>query len=173
MTEKEKVTDLVRKWVDTNPSEFRESGTNQELYREAIFERCKKYVDAPDEYLNLRQKTLPEERKWYFNVFQTVFIAGVFGLGTSLFILFLNNLLTWLQKSPLDLNFLGWILPLALLVVVILSLREDEKHKTSWLSAFIQKRFRILHNLKELDIEMYCVSKIIETRKEKEKESPS
>lgn len=172
MIEEDKIIDLVKKWVNRNPAEFREPETNKRLYRETIFKRCKRYLNAPDEYLNFRKKTLPEERKWFFNVFQTVFLVGIFGLETSFLVLFLNNLSAWFQKLSLDLNVLSWLLPLViLLVTVALSLKQDKRHKTSWLSGFIQKRFRILHNLRELDIEMYCVSTIIESRKEKETEN--
>ena len=174
MTKEDKIIDLVRKWVDSNPAEFGESETNQILYRKVVFERCRKYVDAPDEYLNLRQKTLPEERKWYFNIFQTVFIAGMFGLETSLLILSLSHFSAWFQEVPLDFTILKWLLPFILFLVLAgLSFKEDKRHKTSWLSAFIQTKSRILHNLKEIDIETYCVSKIIEARKEKEKENSS
>lgn len=172
MKEENKIIDVVKEWVNRNPAEFREPETNKRLYREIIFKRCEKYLNAPDEYLKLRQKTLPEQRKWYFNIFQTVFMVGIFGLGTSLLILFLNNLFAWFQKLSLDLNVLGWVLPLvAIIVIVALSIKQSKRHKTSLLSGFIQKQFRILHNLRELDIEMYCVSTIIETRKEKETEN--
>jgi hypothetical protein len=173
MTEKKSVETeddvpkLVREWVEENYAEFNEGGLQcgKHLYRDNIFARSEKYQNAPDEYLKTMLKTLRETIKWYFNLFQTVFIAGIFGLEVTLFVLFLNSLSTWIPKHPLDLNIISWVLPLIIAFIIAVSaLKTNKKSQSPWLSNFIQTKFYILHNLKELHIEIYYISKILKIR---------
>jgi hypothetical protein len=177
----------TKKWVKENPSEFGKEPSaepkkrehKRRLYRESILERCKRYDDAPTAYLETMLKTLPEITKWYFNVFQTIFIAGIASFETAVAILFFNNLLAWLQRLPSDLyaslenikpadigSFLSWFLPaLVFFIIFGLATWEDESLEVSRLSQFIQTRFYIVQNIKEIEIEMYYISKTLEERK--------
>lgn len=168
----DRVTELVRQWVEKNSAEFTDSGKldGKPLYRERVFHRCEKYRNAPDKYLEAMLKTLPETIKWYFNIFQTILVAGILGVTTTLFILFFNGLSTWVQKISVDFSIVNWALPLTLfLIIVWLTLKTNEVTKTSWLSNFIQTKSYILYNLKEIHIEIYYVAEILRIRKAKRK----
>jgi hypothetical protein len=191
------VDELVRKWIAQNPPEFTVngiSGSRQLRYRKRVLERCKQYKNAPDEYLKTMLKTLPENIKWYFNVLQTVLVTGLVGFLATLTVLTCSNLITWLQKlfkttvPPVsDFNeflvlaqasfadWVTWVFPASVLAIVFyLALKTHEATGSSWLSYIIQHKFKIAHNLTELKIEMYYVSKIIEIRtKQKEFEGKS
>jgi len=109
------IEEWVRYWVKTNSSYFKEGD-----YRHNIFKRCEMYRKAPDRYLQSMLETIPELVKWYFNVFQTVFIAAMAGLETTLFVLFVNNLT--------HANVLHWVVPLALFIVIfLLAIIPDKK----------------------------------------------
>jgi hypothetical protein len=171
------IKDLLKKWIEKNPKEFR-----KDEFREAtILDRCQQYRDAPEDYLRSMLKILPDIMKWYFNVFQTVFIAGLVGLETTLFVMFLSNLSAWFQRFPQDwgvlavhnvrpidvIALLSWMIPLLVLsVILFFALKTNKKYEASYLSHFIQKRFWIYGNLKEAKIEMYCISMILKIRQE-------
>jgi hypothetical protein len=167
---------LVKEWVEKNYAEFNEGGLQcgKHLYRDNIFARSEKYRNAPDEYLKTMLKSLPETIKWYFNVFQTVFIAGLFGLEATLFVLFVNSLSTWFPKHPLDLNIISWALPLIFaFLIAVPALKTNKKSQSPWLSYFIQTKSYILYNLKELHIEIYYISKILKIREARNGKSES
>ena len=71
---KEYLKKTVKTWVDSNNAEFKEG--DKPIYREKVFDRCEKYIDAPDEYLQTMLSTLPDFMTWYLSVFETVFMAG-------------------------------------------------------------------------------------------------
>lgn len=170
----DRVTELVRQWVEKNSAEFTDSGKpdGKPLYRERVFGRCEKYRDAPDEYLEAMLKTLPETIKWYFNVFQTILVAGILGVTTTLFILFLNGLSTWVQKLSVDFSIVNWALPLTLfLIIVCRALKTNEVTQSSWLSNFIQTKSYIRYNLKEIHIEIYYIAEILRIRKAKREDA--
>jgi hypothetical protein len=171
--EREKdVPRIVREWVEGNPDEFGE-GDNLR-YREVVLDRCKKYLFAPDEFLNTMLKTFPENMKWYFNVFQTVFIAGLCGLGVSLTVLAINQFSAWTKETPTDMTILGWLIPIViLLLLAVPAFLINSRTGASWLSHWIQNQFRIIHNLRELQIEMYYISKILEIRNTKKQKEDS
>jgi hypothetical protein len=160
-------TRIVRDWVNRNASEFKENG--KRLYRDNVFSRCERYIGAPNEFLQTKLKILPENIKWYFTLFQGVFIAGTVGIATTLFFLFMNNLLAWLPFQAnlnhidfLNLRWLTWFVPLILFVGIIISaLKKSKNVESSVLSHFIQTRFWVLTNLKDLEIEMYYVSVVL------------
>lgn len=188
----DEVDELVKEWIAQNPAEFTvdgKSGSKQLRYRERILERCKQYKKAPDEYLDTMLKTFPGLIKWYFNIFQTVFIAGLFGSLATAFVFTYSNFLTWLRKASsttvpsistfhdflvlLQTSFpdwIIWVLPAGFMgFVVFLALKTHKRTENSWLSYIIQHKFQIIHNLTELKIEMYYVSKTIEIREANKK----
>jgi hypothetical protein len=174
----------VLDWIRENPSEFTVDGkpdrgnkTDDELrYRPRILKRCKQYDSAPDEYLNSMMKTFPELIKWYFNLFQTVFVATLVGVSVTAFAFAYKNFFDWIStisSLPISLeSFLSsfstlitWVLPsLILAIVLFLALKTNKKTGSSWLSYILQHKFRIIHNLTELKIETYYVAKVIENR---------
>jgi len=199
-TEKEDELDKligIRDWIKQNPAEFTIDGKPVNLTKEneprlrfrlRILDRCKQYKKAPDEYLKTMLKTLPEIFKWYFNVFQTVFIAGLVGLWASAFYFTCSSFFTWASKTTWALpssfnNFLslasasisdwiGWVLSgLFVIIVLFLALISNKKTGSSWLSHIIQHWFKIVHNLTELKIEMYYISKIIEMREAEKRQT--
>lgn len=167
---------------------------NRLRFRIRTLERCKQYKDAPDEYLRKMLETLSETFKWYFDAFQTIFMTGLFGFFVTVAILTINNFLIYVQKwssngFPPDLSIFNfpakflslvqtsfsdwivWVLPLIIVIFIgISAIKTREVTKTSWLSHFIQHRFRIVHNLTELKIEMYYISNIIKMREAEKKQ---
>jgi hypothetical protein len=179
----------VNKWIEDNYAVFKEGGeqNGKILYRSTIVKRCKKYDSASDEYLRTMLKLFPEIMKWYLNVFQGVFLVGLVGFETTLLVLFSNNFAPWFQKlSNIDWSiFLSqskfeswlqklsildwystviWFVPLALFIVILAALKTNRKSESSYLSHFIQTTFWIVKNLKDTEIEMYYISKILEKR---------
>lgn len=188
----DKVDELVKKWIEQNPAEFTvdgKSGSQRLRYRPRILERCKQYKNAPDKYLETMLKAFPENIKWYFNILQAVIMAVLVSSLAAVFILTINNFLTWLQKaSSMTIpsistfnDFLGllyasfpdwiiWVFPASILgFVVFLAFKTNKVTESSWLSYLIQHKLRIVHNLTELKIEMYYVSKIITIREAEKK----
>jgi len=174
--EEDIVDKLVSDWIEQNSAEFTISGEyvdfkkkeneNKLRFRPRILDRCKQYKGAPDEYLKTMLETLQESYKWYFDVFETIFLAGLFGLFVTLTILTINNFLSSVQTSFSD--WIGWVVPLCILVFLGASAILTRKvSKSSYLSHFIQHRFRIVHNLTELKIEMYYISNLIKIREAK------
>jgi len=161
---------LVKKWVDENYGEFREGAKPNGvlLYRTRIFDRCKKYRDAPDGYLEIMlEKSLPDSIKWYFNIFQVVFMAGTISVSTGFFLLFLSNFFLFLTDVSV-VSFVKWLIPIGLFaIIVVLALTTHEESESPRLSHFIQTKFKIIHNLKEIHIEMYYIAKVLETREKK------
>jgi len=156
---------LVRKWVNENYSEFREGAepNGTLLYRTRIFDRCKKFQNAPKGYLKtMLEKSLPDTIKWYFTIFQVVFIAGTVSISTGFFLLFLNNFFLFLTDVS-AVSTVKWLIPIVLFfVIVVLALIPHKKSNSPWLSHFIQTKFKIIHNLKEIHIEMYYIAKMLE-----------
>jgi hypothetical protein len=167
LTQRESEIDrLVKKWVEDNYGEFKEGAKSDGalLYRMNIFDRCKKYRDAPDGYLKtMLEKSLPDTIKWYFNIFQVVFMAGTVSVSTASFLLFLNNFLLFLADVSV-VSSMKWLIPFGLfLFVAYLALKKHKPSDSPWLSHFIQTRFKIAHNLKEIHIEMYYIAKVLES----------
>lgn len=180
---KDKINELVEAWIAKNSAEFTFVGIfgKRKLgYRPQVLARCKQYDNAPDEYLNTMLKTLPELIKWYFNIFQAVFIAGLVGSLAAAFVAAYSNVLKWASKitimpSSLDnflyltkiyyLNWIPWALPAIFIAITLfLVFKSNKKAGSSWLSYMIQHWFKIVHNLNELKIEMYYISKVLEIR---------
>jgi hypothetical protein len=167
MTEDEKPVEkeeylrkTVQAWVDSNPAEFKSNC--KLLYRKMVFDRCRKYIGAPEEYLKTMLNTLPEFMKWYLSVFETVFMAGAFGVASAFAVIFVNNVITSSQQLA------GWVFPFVLVLLIavaaLLPYRESR-----WLSYVIQHWFYVRHNINELNIEVYYISTILTIRKGKEK----
>lgn len=174
MTEQESDIDaLVKKWVNENYGAFKEGGkpNGSCLYRKSIFERCKRYRDAPEGYLKtMLEKSLPDSIKWYFNIYQIVFVAGTVSVSTTLFFWFLNNLFVFLTDRS-TVSFVKMVIPVAFLIAIV-ALIWHEKSGSPWLSRYFQIKFKIVHNLKEIYIEMYYIAKVLEMReKSKGKQS--
>lgn len=146
----------VQAWVDSNPAEFKDAC--KPLYRKKVFDRCRKYIDAPEEYLKTMLNTLPEFMKWYLSVFETVFIAGAVGLVSAFAVISLNNAITSFQQ------WVGWVLPLVFAVIIAAAVTL----KPLKFSHFIQHRFYVRHNLNESNIELYYISLIMKIRKERD-----
>ena len=187
---KEEIHDLVRDWIKENPAEFTVDGKLVDLTKEnehklrfrlRILDRCKQYKNAPDEYLKTMLKTLPDTFKWYFNIFQTVFIAGLVGSLASAFYFTCSSFIIWTSKiswalpssfynflslaSASVLDWIAWVFSGSYVVIVfILAMIPHKKTGSSWLSHIIQYWFKIVHNLTELRIEMYYISKMIEMK---------
>jgi hypothetical protein len=178
----------VKNWIRDHPEEFtidgeKDDGTRPEKelrYRRRILERCRQYDDAPVGYLKSMAKTIPKLINWYFNIFQAVFIAALVASIAAAAALAYNNFMVYLSMiSGLPSSFeeflswtrssfsswISWVVPLGfVLAVLILSLKKNHDSGSSILSAFIQRRFLIIQNLSELKIELYYISKTIETR---------
>jgi hypothetical protein len=169
----DKVDDEVKNWIEKNPGEFTICGNFVKLTKEneskfrfrlRVLARCKQYKDAPYEYLETMLKTLPENMKWYFDVLQAILITGVVGFVVSMAVLTTNNLIVSFSQ------WITWVLPLVFLAVpVLLAVMTNDETESSWLSYIIQHKLRIVHNLMELKIEMYYVSKIMEIKQEEKK----
>lgn len=161
--EEKDVPEIVKKWIDENTAEFGDA--ERKFYRDNVLDRCKQFLFAPDDYLEAMLKTLPELMKWYHNVFQTVFMAGMAGLTVTILVLFLNNFFEWIQNLSFDLSIVRWFFPAGILVVIgILLLRIDKTLGSPKISELIQTHFRIKHNLKEIEIMMYYISTILRIR---------
>lgn len=150
--DKEALRKVVQDWIDSNPTEFFEV---KPLYRRQVFDRCQKYIASPDDYLRIMSNALPEFMKWYLNVFETVFLAGLFGLVVAFLAVSLNEAATSFYQF-------FWIIPLAIAISIsaVAILKPDR------LSHWIQHRFFVRHNLNELNIELYYVSTIMKIRRE-------
>jgi len=148
---------VVQAWVDNNPAEFKDDC--KLLYRKKVFDRCRKYIGAPKEYLETMLNTLPEFMKWYLSVFETVFMAGTVGLVSALAVISLNNAITSFQQ------WVGWVLPLVLAVAIAAAVTS----KPLRFSHFIQNRFYVRHNLNESNIELYYISLVMKIREERDK----
>ncbi len=181
----ENVEKLVRRWVRNNYTEFNEGGKpdGKPLYRENIFARCEKFQNAPDEYLKMWMKTFPDIVKWYLNILQTVFAAGLIAISSALLFYTLNSFSTWIKGSIWIKDsiwilkgyphpaILLWIIPMIILVAIgLLALLTNKKSQSKYLSSFIQNKSGILQNLKEIHIETYYISKILEIREAAKKE---
>lgn len=155
---------LVEIWINQNPAQFTVKGIfgkTHLLYRKNVLQRYKQYKDAPDEYLTTTLKTFPEAFKWYFDIFQAVFMAGIVGLVVTACVF------AWSSFVKSISNWIFWVLPaLFVIIVFILAFTTNKKTESSWLSYIIQHWFKITHNLNELKIEMYYISTILEKRKQ-------
>ena len=164
----ENIEKLVENWAKDNYVEFNEGGESEgkELYRPNIFKRCKRYENAPTAYLELWLKNLPELTKWYLNIFQIILSAGIIAVTTALTYLILDNFPLWIKEGYPDYLFVGWLIPLILLSLLLCSaLKRNNKSNSTYLSNFIQTKLGILNNLKEILIESYYITKILEIRK--------
>lgn len=146
---KDLVEQTVKLWIKENKTQFFEN--NKELYRsKAVFDRCEKYIGAPDEYLKAMLSGMPRFTNWFLSVFETVFLVGLFGLIVGLLILSVSEVTTSFFE-------LAWLIPLAIAIVSsVLSYRFRES-----LSHFAQVKFLIRHNINEIDIEMYYISTLL------------
>lgn len=194
----EDVDAKVKEWIQNNPYEFTIDGKNGKpfdlegedennlRFRRKILERCKQYKDAPAKYLEEMLKTLPDTMKWYFNILQIVLMTGVLSFLVALSILAITKFLEWVQNlnvivdsftSTMTLNnyiefasgLVQWLLPTSIAALILfLALRENKTAQSSWLSYIIQHKFKIVHNLEELKIEMFYISKEMERQKTSE-----
>lgn len=174
--QKNDIDALVRKWVEENYGEFREGAETKGalLYRPVIFERCRKFRNAPDGYLKtMLEKSLPDAIKWYFNIFQIIFITGAVSVSTAFFFLSLNNLFAFFTDVN-AVSLMEWLIPATLFsLVVVAAVSPHKKSQSPWLSHFVQTKFRIIHNLKEIHIEMYYIAKVLEMREKSKSRATS
>ena len=172
----DKVDECVTAWINENPAEFTIDGNKVDLkpenehklrFRLRILERCKQYKNAPDEYLTTYLKAHSENVKWYFSILQAILMTGVVGFFVTVSVLAITNFISWFQNINLT-GSITWILPVCFSgLIIALGLRENKRTNSSWLSHIIQYRFRIIHNLTELKIEIYYIATIMKIRKEK------
>lgn len=165
----EQIAKIVRKWTEDNFAEFNEGGKvdGKKLYGSNIFDRCKRYENAPTKYLEFWLKNLPELTKWYLNIFQIILSAGIIAITTALIYLILDNFPLWIRENYPDYLLIGWLIPLIFLSILLSSALINKKNATgTYLSNFIQMKLGILRNLKEILIESYYITKILEIRKE-------
>lgn len=157
------VPKIVEIWINRNTSEFG-SGENL-LYRKFVLQTSKKFLFAPTKFLETMLGTFPDNMKWYFNILYVFSMSGILGVSISLLIWSLNNFNTWINNPILDILFFEWFIPPFFpIIILFLNWKEDKKTGSSMLSKLIQTKLRIFHNLREIQIEMYYISRILEIR---------
>jgi len=129
-----------------------------------MLNRYNKYIGVPDDFLKIMLNSMPDFMKWYLSIFETVFMTGAFGLISVFSILTITNAITSFQ------NLASWIVPIIAIVGIALIILIPYK-KTRLFSYIIQRWFYLKHNINELNIEMYYISKILEIRNRNSSES--
>jgi len=154
---------IVESWIMENMVEFFQDG--KPLYRDDFLDRCQRYENAPTEFLVKKLNVLPDAMKWYLQIFQGLLFAGLLTLSLALFYRTIDIFLNF-SGAPMEKYTFVFII-VYFLVLIIGSKLKRGTSKSPWLSDFIQKWFLIKTNLKELEIEMYYIAKILEDREYK------
>lgn len=187
MPEEKNMREIVRKWIDDNKYEFVKGTPEkyQKLYRDDILDKCSRHIGAPKDFLETRLKMIPEETKYYLTVFQTLILASFVAVVAFFLYGTVNSGMEWMKTTlifsppasdpPSNKNPLEWlggssfvIFIANLIILVILSLPIVNRKIGQKFSDFVQRKTRIVYNLRELQIEMYYISKILEIRKNNE-----
>ncbi len=163
MTEKyeasteEEIPAIVQRWISGNPEFFNIEGNTG--YRQSTIDGMKRYLHSPTKYLETRLKTLPDAIKWYFQALQIILFTGLLGVVLILIKTSVDNIVStsifttqrfnWIQDSK-------WMFPL-IVALGIFGIRDR-------IVVWIQRAAKIRMNFREIDIEIFYITKILETR---------
>lgn len=150
----------VEKWAKKNPAEFFQD--DKPVYRGDFLFRCQQYDEASKTYLEKRLAMLPDAIKWYLQIFQGLMFAGLMTFSLALIyktidimVNFSGCLQEWIALALISIYFV---------FIVIGIIHKPKNSGSPWLSDFIQKKFLIRTNLRELEMEMHYISKVLEDR---------
>jgi len=160
----EEIPAIVKKWVDDNHEEFGDEYCLN--YRKNIFERCKRYLYSPDIYLENKFHFLNNRIKWFLQIYQAIIITGIVGSLIILGKMTIENFIIYIKsvnpKHLLNRQLILWIIPI--LIIVIIFCFRPKKEGKSWLINYIRRTALMVYNLREIEIEMFYISKILEIR---------
>jgi len=150
----------MEEWIRSNRTTFFEN--QKPLFRKKVLDGYNRYDDAPKQYLEEKIKVLTDGIKWHLHVFQIVVFTGFMALALALCNKSMDVLLTWNNKPAQ-----GMIIAITISYIGFLVIGLLWKPGTSGnplLSDIIQRMFFIKINIRELEIEIFYISLVLEDR---------
>lgn len=157
----------VKDWIEDNKAHFYENC--KELYDEDNLERIKRFADSPLEYLKERMELNKEVLKNYHKLHHSILLAGITGFYLLIVTNFIKTLMENYQNVTintivLDLRNIPIINICVFIVLLVGPIIAIKIHLTYQ----ILKWIGLLRVIRDAEIEVYYISKIMEAREKNE-----